>query len=125
MAQRTKMNSSEFKEFISHSSDPHGSGPERRLSFAGVIPYNELNYAPGSMGYHQVMDRVEFTIENWHSHVCSHPVFKNPDPELDSVRSTLVEAAQSLFEVYNALGSLQFKRGFEEPTTSYNKLGVH
>jgi len=125
MVQRTKMNSSEFKEFINHSPDPNGSGPEKRLSFAGVIPYNELNYAPGSMGYHQVMDRVEFTIENWHSHVCSHPVFKNPDPELDSVRETLVEAAQSLFEVYNALGEIQFKKENESASTSYTKLGVH
>lgn len=122
------MNSTDFVAFIDSSEKDTKKARKlapRRLSFAGSIPYNELNYSPGSLGYHQVMDRVEFMIENWHSHVCSHPVFKNPDPELDSVRNTLVEAAQSLFEAYNALGSLQFKRGFEEPTTSYNKLGVH
>jgi hypothetical protein len=122
------MKSTEFLEFIDSteedSKDARKIAP-RRLSFAGSIPYNELNYAPGALGYHQAMDRVEFMIENWHSHVCSHPVFKNPDPELDAVRKALVEAANSLFETYNALGSLQFKKGFDEPTVSYNKLGVH
>ena len=131
------MNSNDFKEFINTAEIeepvPKKRGrkvkqPEptqKRLSFAGGIPYNELNYSPGSMGYHQAMDRVEFTIENWHSHVCSHPVFKNPDPELDSVRQNLVVAANALFEVYNSLGSIQLKKGLDDPTTSYTKLGVH
>ena len=119
------MNSSDFIQFIDTSDETKKKSDIKRLSFAGGIPYNELNYSPGSMGYHQAMDRVEFTIENWHSHVCSHPVFKNPDKELDEVRAALVVAANSLFEVYNSLGSLQFKRGFEESSTSYTKLGVH
>ena len=92
------------------------------MSFAGGIPYNELNYAPGSMGYHQAMDRVEFAIENWHSHVCSHPVFKNLDPELDEVRDALVVVASSLFEFYNSLGSVQFKRGSETASRFFRKL---
>jgi hypothetical protein len=122
------VNSSDFTSFIDTGEGPKEDRKKidaKRLSFAGGIPYNELNYAPGSMGYHQAMDRVEFTIENWHSHVCSHPVFKNPDPELDDVRETLVVAANALFEVYNSLGSIQFKRGSNMETTSYNKLGVH
>ena len=121
------MNSSEFTDFIDTNENPKSRKKKdaRRLSFAGGIPYNELNYAPGSMGYHQAMDRVEFTIENWHSHVCSHPVFKNPDPDLDDVRDTLVVAANALFDVYNSLGSVQFKRGSDAQTTSYTKLGVH
>jgi hypothetical protein len=122
------VNSSDFTDFIDVNEGPkkgRKKGDAKRLSFAGGIPYNELNYAPGSMGYHQVMDRVEFTIENWHSHVCSHPAFKNPDPELDEVRSALVVAANALFDVYNGLGSVQFKRGSDMATTSYNKLGVH
>ena len=122
------MNNTDFVSFIDSTEQDTKKARKvapRRLSFAGGIPYNELNYSPGSMGYHQAMDRVEFTIENWHSHVCSHPVFKNPDPELDSVRNTLVEAAQSLFEVYNALGEIQFKTENDSASTSYTKMGVH
>ena len=82
------MNNTDFEAFIDSTEKDTKKARKvapRRLSFAGSIPYNELNYSPGSMGYHQAMDRVEFTIENWHSHVCSHPVFKNPDPELDKI----------------------------------------
>jgi hypothetical protein len=120
------MDSKEFYEFID-TSDEEKNKHTKRLSFAGIIPYNELNYAPGTMGYHQAMDRVEFTIENWHSHVCSHPAFKNPDKELDSLRDSLVEAANSIFKVYNELGSIQFKRNLEGSIEdpSYTKLGVH
>ena len=122
------MNNTDFESFIDSTEKDTKKARKlapRRLSFAGSIPYNELNYSPGSMGYHQVMDRVEFTIENWHSHVCSHPAFKNPDPELDDVRDTLVAAANALFDVYNGLGSIQFKRGTDTASTSYTKLGVH
>ena len=122
------MNSLDFTSFIDVNEplkEDQKKQNAKRLSFAGGIPYNELNYSPGSMGYHQVMDRVEFTIENWHSHVCSHPAFKNPDPELDDVRDTLVAAANALFDVYNGLGSIQFKRGTDTASTSYTKLGVH
>lgn len=120
------MKSKEFYDFID-TSDTEKNQHTKRLSFAGIIPYNELNYSPGTMGYHQAMDRVEFTIENWHSHVCSHPVFKNPDPELDTLRDFVVEAANSIFKVYNELGSIQFKRNLEgrEDSPSYTKLGVH
>ncbi len=120
------MNSKDFYEFID-TSDEEKNQPIKRLSFAGIIPYNELNYAPGTMGYHQAMDRVEFTIENWHSHVCSHPAFKNPDKELDSLRDSLVEAANSIFKVYNELGSIQFRRNIEGSAEDplYTKLGVH
>ena len=117
------MNSTDFKDFI--DSRDEGETKGERLSFAGNIPYNELNYAPGSMGYHQAMDRIEFMIENWYSHICAHPVFKNPDPELDRAREQLVKTAQHLFEAYNELGTLQFKKEFDRQDTSYTKLGVH
>ena len=123
-----KVNNKDFFDFIDTSEED--SGVSKRLSFAGIIPYNELNYAPNTLGYHQAMDRVEFTIENWHSYICSHPSFKNPSPEMDKVRELLVEAADSIFQVYNELGNIQFKRSIEEDTpnkesSSYTKLGVH
>lgn len=119
------MNSEDFKEFIDTSEDISTGIKGKRLSFVGSIPYNELNYSPGSAGYHQAMDRVEFMIENWHSFVCSHPVFRNPDSEMDTVRKNLVNAAHTLFEVYNELGSVQLKKDFNLATDSSNKAGVH
>ena len=123
------MNSTDFVAFIDSSEKDTKKARKlapRRLSFAGSIPYNELNYSPGSMGYHQAMVRVEFTIENWHSHVCSQHAFKNPDKELDSLRDSLVEAANSIFKVYNELGSIQFRRNIEGSAEDplYTKLGV-
>jgi len=124
------MNYKEFYEFIDTSETTEkNENLSKRLSFAGIIPYNDLNYAPGQAGYNQAMDRVEFTIENWHSHVCSHPAFKNPDKELDPLRDMLVEAAHSLFRVYNELGSIQFRKSvdgvIDKGSSSFNKLGVH
>lgn len=98
---------------------------EKRLSFVGGIPYNEGSYSPGSIGYYQLMDRLEFMIENWHSHICSHPVLKNPDPELNAVRNSVVEMAKFLFNTYNILGDIQYKRFDGKPGEVFNRLGVH
>ena len=42
-------------------------------------------------------------IEIWHSQICSHPSFRNPDPDMNETRDKAAHIAISLFDLFNTL----------------------
>lgn len=98
------MNVSDFEKFICLDSNNDLETVERLFpAFSGTLDYMSGAHAAGTFGYRQCMDRIEFLIENWHTQICSHPSFKNPDPDMDEIRQRAAHIAKLMFSMFQTM----------------------
>ncbi len=96
------MNVEEFKEFIKINPLDE-ENPYNTSFFSGRLEYSPGEHSVGTFGYRQAMDRIQYMIEIWHSQICSHPSFKNPDPDMNEIRDKAAHTAVGLFDLFNTL----------------------
>ena len=97
------MNVEEFKDFIRINPLDDDNPYNTTSSFSGRLEYSPGEPSVGTFGHKQAMDRVQYMIEIWHCQICSHPSFRNPDPEMNETRDKAANIAVGLFDLFNTL----------------------